>query len=587
MIRPRNVRLFAAAVCFGAGCTGQVMRGATTSAGGSGGTDVTTGGDGGSSGRGGAGGSGGVGGSGAGGGGMTVDGAGPAPLRRLTNLEYTNTIRDLLGPTVGGAAPDFVADQISNLSGYTKGASITAGSDARQFLETADQISTTAMTAVANLLPCKAPTAAADQDACAKKFIGDFGLRAFRRPLTSDEAADLFALYTAQHDPSIAATFAEAMRVVVAGILQSPYFLYRWELNAAPQKDGDLAKFNSYEMASRLSYFLWATMPDQTLFDAAAKNQLQDPTQIEAQARRMMGDPRAQDALRDFVAQWLNIAGVAGLPKDPVLFMNYTPAVAQAMLKESGEFMVNLMVGDKATGKLDTLLTSSSSFVDAGLAKLYGISGVSGTDLQAANMPAGQRGGVLTQAAFLSAHANAAASHPVRRGVDVLARLMCIDLSPPTNREIPPVKERSPNETTRQQFSEHSNDPFCATCHATIDPIGFAFENYDAIGAYRTMDNGQPVDATGTVNLDGADKPFKNALELGQLLAQANDVRDCMARQFTRYAVRRREVGDENHSLSTMGDAFKSHSYDLRELMFALTTTKAFTHRTLSAGESF
>jgi hypothetical protein len=162
------------------------------------------------------------------------------------------------------------------------------------------------------------------------------------------------------------------------------------------------------------------------------------------------------------------------------------------------------------------------------------VKGVTGSDLQPVSLPSDQRGGVLTQAAFLSSHANAAASHPVRRGVEVLARLLCIDMAPPTNREVPPVKERGPNETTRQQFTEHSTDPFCASCHAIIDPVGFAFEEYDAVGAYRTTDNGQPVDATGTVTLDGVDKPFKNAIEFSKLLAQSDDVRTCMAKLWTR-----------------------------------------------------
>jgi hypothetical protein len=577
MIRPRNVRLLVATAWLGAGCSGQVMPGGTTSTGGTGGVDPT----GGSGGHGATGGRGGSGGTGTG-------TAGQAPLRRLTNFEYSNTIRDLLGPNAGGADPSFVADQISNLSGYTKGASITTGSDARQFLDSADQISTAAMSAVTSLLPCKPiPTATADQDACAKKFITEFGLRAFRRPVTSDEAADLQALYAAQRGPDVAASFPDAMRVVVAGMLQSPYFLYRWELSGAPEKDGTLARFNSYEMASRLSYFLWASMPDQTLFDAAGRNELQTPDQIEAQARRLLKDTRAQDGLHDFVAQWLNIAGVAGFPKDPMLFKDYTPQVGAAMLKETGAFMANLMWGDKATGKLETLLTSSSSFADAGLAALYGVQGVSGSDLKPVSLPATERGGVLTQAAFLASHANAAASHPVKRGVDILARLMCIDLMPPTNREVPPVKEKRPDETTRQQFTEHSSDPFCASCHAIIDPIGFAFENYDAVGAYRTMDNGKMVDATGTVTLDGVDKPFKNGIELSKLMAQSDDVRACMAKQWTRYALRRREVVGEDPSLAQMGTKFKDSGFDLRELMFALTRTQAFTHRALSDGESF
>jgi hypothetical protein len=513
------------------------------------------------------------------------DTPGTAPLRRLTNLEYNNTIRDLLG-TAGPADRTFIPDQESNLSGFAKGSSINTGTDARQFLNAADTVSTAIKQKLPGLLPCQPlPAAAADQDACAKKFINDFGLRAFRRPVTTDEAADLWDLYTAQRKLDIGADFAEAMRQVVAAMVQSPYFLYRWELNQAPTKDGTLVKFNSWEMASRLSYFIWASMPDDVLFKAAQANQLQTPDQIAAQAWRLIGDGRAKDAITDFHSQWLNVVGVDQMTKDPVLFKNYTPDVGKAMVGEMSAFVTSILWGQGSSGKLEDLLTSTRSFADAGLAKLYGVSGVSGTALQPVNLDPTQRAGILTQGAFLAAHANPGEGHPVRRGKDLLGSLLCIDLAPPTNREVPPLPERLPTQTTREHFITHSTDPFCALCHSIIDPVGFAFEIYDAVGAYRTTDVGKPVDASGNITLDGADHKFANAIELSKLLAQSNDVRDCMAKQYLRYSLRRREVQGEDPSLKYVGNSFKTSSFNVRDLIVAFTRTRAFTHRMPSAGE--
>jgi hypothetical protein len=510
---------------------------------------------------------------------------GPSPLRRLTNLEYNNTIRDLLG-TTGPADRTFIADQESSLSGFAKGSSINTGTDARQFLNAADQVSLAIKQKLPGLLPCQPmPSAVADQDACARTFITQFGQRAFRRPLTSDEAADLWDLYSAERKPDVGSDFPEAMRLVVAAMLQSPYFLYRWELNQAPIKDGALVRLNAWEMASRLSYFIWASMPDETLFKAAEANQLQTPDQIAGQAWRLLADPRAKDALKDFHAQWLNVVGVEDLTKDPVLFKNYNPGVGKAMAAEMGEFVTSVLWGPGSSGKLETLLTSTKSFADAGLAKLYGVPAGAGAGLQPVSLNPAERAGILTQGAFLAAHANPGEGHPVRRGKDVLGSLLCIDISIPTNREVPPLPERLPTQTTREHYVAHSTDPFCASCHSTIDPIGFAFEIYDAVGGYRTTDVGKPVDASGHITLDGVDHKFANAVELSGLLAQSDDVRGCMAKQWLRYGLRRREVQGEDPALKYVGDSFRSSSFNIRDLVVAFTRTRAFTHRLPSAGE--
>jgi hypothetical protein len=437
---------------------------------------------------------------------------------------------------------------------------------------------------VPDLVPCKPiPAAAADQETCAKTFITQFGRRAFRRPLTADEASDLLGLYKAERAPDIGAPFADAIGGVIAGMLQSPYFLYHWELGGrAPMRDGALVRLDSYEIASRLSYYFWASMPDETLAKAADDNALMDPARIEQEARRLLAHERAKDAIKDFHFQWLEIAGLPGVEKDPTL-KNYTPELAQSMLNETGEFVTQLLFGKQATGKLETLFTSPATFADGPLAKLYGLGAQTGTDLRPVTLDKGQRGGVLTQAAFLSAHSDAERSHPVRRGVSVLHRVACLDITPP-DKGVPPPPEPKPGVTNRQRFEGHSAGE-CVTCHKLIDPIGFAFENYDALGGYQTIDENQKIDASGAFSLGDSTVKFDNAVQMSRQLAETEEVRDCMARQWLRYLLKRREVDGEARALGQIGDTFRGSGYDLRELMVAITKTRAFTHRTPSAGE--
>ena len=233
-----------------------------------------------------------------------------------------------------------------------------AGVDAGRIFEASEKIASEAVSKrLGSLIPCQTvPAAEADQNKCAQDFIAQFGRRAYRRPLAADEVAALFDLYTRQrteteHD------FPNAIRVVLSVMLMSPNFLYRWEL--APQaaiKEGALVRFNSYEMASRLSYLLWASMPDEALFAAAAANKLSTPDQIEAEARRMIKDPRTVDTLAEFFVQWLDATGLPDAKKSPDLYKNFTPQLVQAMLNETREFAADLLL--KGDGRLETLLTS-------------------------------------------------------------------------------------------------------------------------------------------------------------------------------------------------------------------------------------
>jgi hypothetical protein len=519
--------------------------------------------------------------------GETPNLAGVMPLRRLTIFEYNNTVRDLLGDGSSPASGGAVAVDLPTAVGFVNGAKITTSVDARQFLDLSQKLGDMDAAKLATLLPdgCGAAAASAE-DGCARNFIKKFGLRAYRRPLVTDEENDLYKLYTTQRSAPISATFPEAIKVLIAGMLQSPYFLYRWELADKPQEaGGGLVRLNSYEIASKLSYFFWASMPDQALFDAAARNDLQSVERIGQEAKRLMGDAKFKDGLRDFSLQWLAVSGLPTMEKDGA-FENYTAQVGEAMLNETTDFFVNLMFGSQATGKLEALFTSTATTINGPLAKLYGVNGVTGDAAKSATLPAAQRAGILTQGAFLAAHADADYSHPVKRGVHVLHNVFCIDIPGPDDIEVPPLKEREPGQTTRKRYEDAiAGKQICASCHNTINPVGFAFEQYDAVGQFRTEEDKQPVDASGKLTLTSGDLVFKDGLEFNKKLPQVPEVQKCMSKQWLRYAMRRMEVPEEAGSFERIYDAFSKSSFDLRELLVATTKQIAFTHRKPQPGE--
>jgi hypothetical protein len=510
----------------------------------------------------------------------TVPGA--APLRRLTRLEYDNTVRDLLGVSTSTSSK-LSADQGSNESGFTMGGSISGSTDARGVMSSAEEVTTAALARLPMLLPCNPiPTARAAQDTCADQFVESFGLRAFRRPLSATELSDLKALYRAHRDVSVGDTFENAIGGVITAVLQTPQFLYHWEMGPeGPIKDGNLLRYGPYELASKLSYLFWATMPDDVLFTAAKDGKLNSPDDIAREARRLLGNDRAKTGLQDFFVQWLELQNLSDLAKAPD-FTLFTPALVQAMGQETRDFINNLFFGAKATGKLSDLLTSPTSVINADLAKLYGVTGFTGTGAKATDLDATRRAGIFTQAGFLTAKAEPDVTHPVKRGDAILRRVLCMELVIPADLVVPALPEPKPGQTTRERYSVH-HEAACATCHKLIDPVGFSFEHYDPIGAWRDTDEMKPVDATGTFTLSTGEITFNGAVELMKQLAKSPEATQCMAMQWMRYTVRRRDLVSEDPTLKVLEASLKGG--DIRELMVAATKARTFTHRAPSPGE--
>lgn len=490
--------------------------------------------------------------------------AGPekAPLRRLTRVEYTNTVRDLLGINTK-LANDFESD--TSVAGFaTNGIATLSASGTLDYAEAATALA--AQIDVAKLTACDLKTAT---EACARTFITNFGSRAFRRPLVQAEVDGLLKLYTNKKGRS---DFSSAARLVVETMLQVPSFLYRPDV--APTDDSNAAKLaRSYEMASRLSYFLWGSMPDEALFAAAQSGAVLNKSQRESEVRRMLADPRANAALRNFYDQWLDGSLLASATKDSKLFPQFNDELKASMREETGRFVQ--YVSQSEHGSLKTLLTAPFSFVDPSLAKLYGVaapaSGFARTD-----MPAGQRSGLLTQAGFLAGHSFAGEPSPIHRGLFVRSKLLCQDLVLPPSVEVEaPVID--PNVSLRDRLDQHRKDPSCASCHSFMDPIGFGFGNYDAIGRWQTTEGKFKADGVGNiVGTDDIDGAFEGAVELGKRLAGSATVQRCMTQQWFRFALGREETAAEECLMDNLAGQLRAKDLDMRELVVAIATSDAF-----------
>ncbi|MCU0700348.1 MAG: DUF1588 domain-containing protein [Myxococcaceae bacterium] len=498
------------------------------------------------------------------------------PMRLLTRAEYDNTIADLLGDT-SNPSRDFPREPIVHgFDNDAKSLQVTDESVTR-YLEAAEALAANVVkTQRARVVPCQTTNAA-----CADQFIATTGRRLFRRTLTIEEKA-AFTTFFNQVQASPGATFDTAVEWTLQVMLQSPQFLYRFEEGQTPNSKWDMrTPLVGPELASRLSYLLWASTPDDTLLDLAEAGQLADPAVLEAQTRRLLSDARANRGRMRFFSLWLRTGDVAGLSKDPVNYPNFTPALAQAWQTSLDLFIKDTLARD---GTLKGLLTSDRLFANQLMESYVSQSGL-GAEFTPVTMPEPQRLGLLTQPGFLARLSSPDQSSPIRRGIFVLEKLMCQPPPPP-----PPgiaITAPAPNTgtTTRERFSQHSTDPNCAGCHRLIDPVGFGFENYDGLGAWRTTENGKPVNASGEIvsagdsTLVGA---FTGATQLARRLADSRQVHDCVASEWTRFAMGRDLGAGDACSLTQIQDTFSKSQGKFDDLLVAIVMSDTF--RTRPAG---
>jgi hypothetical protein len=489
----------------------------------------------------------------------------PAGLRRLTLAQYQNTVRALLGDAIkvpDELDPDDPEATFSSVGGYrivTSPAGVLKYEDAAYDLAGQVFADPALLQSVVGCDP--------KQAACAAAFVKSFGRRAWRRPLDATEVARYTKL---SDDISKLLTPEKGLEYALAGLLQSPNFMYLPEVGEA---DHGQLRFTSYELAARLSYLLTDGPPDAELSAAADRNELVTPAALSAQFERVVATPRARPSLIGFFGQLLQLGDLAELAKDPDVYSAQSPTLFAAM-RDEAERMIDATTLAKREALLD-LFDLKTAFVNAELAKLYGLTAPTGT--QAVPLPpTSERGGILTTAAWLAIQAKPYSSSPTLRGVWVRERLLCQDVPPPpptVNNVLPNPTERAAGgpRTTRQVLEDHRKDPACAACHELFDTVGVAFERFDGIGAYRTSELNIPIDTSG--NLDG--KAYGNVSELVALLKADPRVTECLVRNLYHYVTGHERLPGEDPLVQKLVPAFRAKP-DFRDLLTQMVTSDWF-----------
>ncbi len=504
---------------------------------------------------------------------------GRAPMRRLSNYEYANGLKDLfsnvsgLEATIDDAVAGFPPE--SESLGFRNSADLlTVGSlVAQKYLDAAEVIAAQAALA-SEILPCD-PVSAGEAE-CATQFITTFGQRVYRRPLAPEEIAKFEDIYT---QGSTGYTFQDGIEWVIFAMIQSPNFIHRVELGAA--NTGDYTQPTPYEMAARLSFLIWQSLPDDELMTAAAAGELATPEQLQAQARRLLADPRAE-RLFEYFEQWLDLDRISNLQRDATVFPGLPADLGGLLQGESHAFVKALF---DAGGSYEELMTAPYTYANDTLAAHYGLSGASGSDFVKVDAPG--RSGVLTQGGMLS-HDKETRTSIVRRGLRVRTDLLCqIVPAPPPNVNVD-LEGLGDNLSQSERLALHRQEPSCAGCHELMDPIGQAFESFDAVGRWRTVDElDRPLDTTAVISgTRDADGTVASAAELGQKLALSQEARECYVLQNFRFFYGRDKTDADNCSMAQLYKAFDAGQHSLAELVVALTQTDAFRYRPVIVPEA-
>jgi hypothetical protein len=377
----------------------------------------------------------------------------------------------------------------------------------------------------------------------------------------------LFDLATRQGEP-----FEKALALPMKAVLVSPHFLYRVEDD--PKAPETVRTINDWEFATRLSYFLWSSMPDEELFGLAAKNELRKPAVLEAQVKRMLKDPKVGALAENFAGQWLELRNLKTADPDKAYFPGWDEPLRAAMAREGEAFFEHVVRADRS---ILEFLDADYTFVNERLAKHYGIPNVTGPEFRRVKLPDGRRGGVITMASTLTVTSNPTRTSPVKRGKWILENILGTPPPPPAPDvpELPPTPQLKG--TLRQQMEQHRVNPACATCHAKLDPLGFGLENFDAIGAWRTLDNKKPIDPSGV--LPGGEK-FGGPAELRKvLLGKADQFRRCFADKLVTFALGRGLEYYDKCALDEIVSASKAKGDTFSGLVLAVVKSDPFQKR--------
>ena len=506
-----------------------------------------------------------------------------APLiRRLTHSQYNNTVHDLLGDQTRPSNQFPPEDFIHGFRNQSEGQSVPPLL-AEAYSQAAEKLARNAFRGgdTNHLIPCR-PASAGD-GACRARFVREFGSKAFRRPLTAAEAAKYEGLF--EREARREGSFLTGAQIVVEAMLQSPAFLFLAE-------EGPKGSGYSYEMASRLSYFLWNTMPDEGLFEQAKAGKLATAAEIEKTARRMLDDPRTVRSMEDFLSQWLRFDRVLTTLRDRRLYRDFNAELAVAMTEETKRLFNYLVWENK---NFMEFLTADYSFVSTDLAKLYGLEPPA-DEFGLVKFPADSvRAGVLGHGSILTLTSKPSDTSPTERGLFVREHFLCQTVPPPppgVNTTLPPVTDEKPL-TNRDRLAVHLTNPGCVSCHRLVDPIGFGFENFDAIGRFRekqtvrifsiSSDQDKSERKEHVLDLDTSaelagipNSAFSNPKELGRILAGSEVCQKCMVKLLYRYALGRPEGPADQAAVDRSLKAFEGSQFRFQELIISVVTSEPF-----------
>jgi len=503
-------------------------------------------------------------------------------VARLSRQQWSNAVRDLLKLT-----------DISDVDSMVSGDALIGFDDEVDALYVTEQLRselfdasealagkvTGDATALARLMPANAPT---DATAKAKAFITAFGQRAFRRPLTDAEVTTHLTLFNQASTlyPGVD-TFKGGVSLVIQAMLQSPYFLYRTELGTA--KTGSTTiPLTDWEVGAKLALAITNSIPDDTLLSAAAAGQLHDKTSITTQAKRLLDGATGTGGLNDLNLQVYRLGAYDGITRDTTVFPDFKANSPAAMKQE----VLQMLDWVFAQGRgVKDFYTTPVGFVDSLLAPIYGVSGNYSSDpvmLTKVDLDPARRSGLLTTAGFLSAYLGVG-NEPdiIHRGVFIAERILCKTLPPPDPKAAGTMIPVTPGLTNRERVEMTTGKGTCGqACHGTLfNPLGYAFENYDAIGEYRTMDQGQTVDASDSYTLDGQLQSFQNGVELSQLLANTKETHACYLQNMMSYLHGRPLTDDEQPTVDYYARLSRAGMISLHDLELAIVTSDAFLNR--------
>ncbi len=496
-------------------------------------------------------------------------------LPRLTGDQYDNTIRDLVGLETQPSsmlAPDTVGSVDQRAwDGYKTAAAevaaeIMADPNAR-----------------ARAIPCTPDT---DGTACAQQMVESFGQRAFRRPLTADEVTRFMNLYTNRAAITETGTFDETAELMLKAFLLSPSFLTRAETSTA-EPNGQLFALSDYEIANRLSYLIWGSMPDDALFAAAAAGSLSTSEGILAEAQRMLTDPKARGMVGKFHESYLHMgAGTrwADYQRDTTRYPMFNDSLIPTFSRAEEKFF-DYVVFDQG-GSFKDLMTSPVAFVNASTAPIYGLDATQfGSDLTAVTLD-GSRPGAFTRAGFLASHSSFDRTSPILRGAFIQKEVLCTQLgTPPPGATSTPLPTEGLT-TNRERTDAQTADAACAGCHyGYINPTGFALEGFDAIGAVQTTDNGAPVDSTSTVPMGDEQVPVTGAVDLMNALATSEAAQKCYAQKWVQYAYERDINSMDACTVDLLASNLTQDGYTVLNLISDLTQTESFRYRAMEVAQ--